>query len=66
MPGAVVREKDPRLAEAGRKGMRARWGPQRVLRLDELDPAVRAAVQALIGADQAAKAARGAESEGSS
>jgi hypothetical protein len=34
----VSRVKDPRLVAAGKKAMRARWGPQRVLRLDSLDP----------------------------
>jgi hypothetical protein len=38
------------LSEAGRKGMRARWGPQRVLRLDQLDPVTRDIVTAIVEA----------------
>lgn len=53
MPQAV---KDPRKVKAGKAGSRARWGERRVARLDNLDPSVRAAVLALIAADQAAKA----------
>ena len=36
---------------------RARWGPLRIVRLDALDPATRAAVLALVEADRAAKVA---------
>ena len=43
-------------AEAGRIGARRRWGEQRVVRLDQLDPRVAAAVRALIAADEAVKA----------
>ena len=43
-------------AEAGRLGARRRWGEQRVVRLDQLDPRVAAAVRALIAADVAVQA----------
>ena len=49
--------KDPAKVKAGQAGARSRWGERRVVRLDALDPRVRAAVIALIRADQAAKAA---------
>ena len=55
MSEAVVREKDPRLVEAGRRGMRSRWGPRRVLRLDTLPSPVRAAIEAMVNAEQAAR-----------
>lgn len=38
-------------AEAGAIGARRRWGAPRVLRLDQLHPAVAAAVRALVDAD---------------
>ena len=62
MPEAVVREKDPRLVEAGRKGMRNRWGPQRIVRLDQLDADTARLIRALIAN---AEAERVGESEGS-
>lgn len=43
------------------KAARARWGPERVVRLDSLDPRVREAVLALVRADENARAA---ESDG--
>lgn len=61
MPEVVVREKDPRLVEAGRRGMRSRWGPRRVLRLDTLTPPVRAAIEAMIAAEAAARAREAAD-----
>lgn len=45
-----------RRAEIGRAAMRKRWGPQRVVRLDALDPRVAEAVRALVRADEAARA----------
>lgn len=42
--------KDERLAEAGRKGARRRWGPARLVRLDDLGPIERRLVLALIDA----------------
>ena len=44
-------------SRGGRLGSASRWGPQRVARLDSLEPPIRAAVLALIQADQAAKKA---------
>lgn len=46
--------KNPGKVRAGRIGARVRWGEQRVVRLDSLDPRVAAAVRALIAADEAA------------
>ncbi len=43
--------------ESGRLGARARWGPQRVLRLDTLDPVTRDIIRAILAArENAAKA----------
>jgi hypothetical protein len=53
MTEAVVREKDPRLVEAGRKGMRSRWGERRVVRLDQLDADTRRLVLALVAQAEA-------------
>lgn len=50
--------KNPVKVRAGLSGARARWGEYpRVARLDALDPRVRAAVLALIRADEAARVA---------
>lgn len=46
-----------RKSEAHVKAARARWGEPRTVRLDALDPRVKAAVLALIRADEAARAA---------
>ena len=58
MSGAasVIREKDPRFVAAGRKAMRARWGPRRILRLDELSEPIRAAIEAMVAAEANAQA----------
>ncbi len=53
----LAEAKDPRFVESGRRGARKRWGAQRVVRIDELHPAVAAAVRALIQANEAARAA---------
>lgn len=45
----------PQKSEPHVKAARARWGPERTVRLDALDPRVRAAVVALIRADEAAQ-----------
>jgi hypothetical protein len=50
----VSRVKDPRLVAAGKKAMRARWGPQRVLRLDSLDPITAHNIRAILTARVAA------------
>ena len=47
------------LREAGRKGMRARWGPPRVLRLDELrrsDPVAAEIIDTILAARRNAAA----------
>ena len=43
-------------AERGRMAMRARWGPPRVLRLDQLDPVTREIVTAIVEARRNAAA----------
>jgi hypothetical protein len=48
--------KNPKLAAAGRAGMRARWGPPRVARLDGLPGPVADAVLALVEAQRLAAA----------
>jgi hypothetical protein len=50
----VSRVKDPRLVAAGKKAMRARWGPQRVPRLDGLDPITADNIRAILTARAAA------------
>ena len=50
-------------AEAGRLGARRRWGVQRIVRLDRLDPRVAAAVRALVAADEAAQKAAPADAD---
>jgi hypothetical protein len=45
------------LSEGARRGLRSRWGPRRVVRLDTLEPPVAAAIRALIDADQETKKA---------
>ena len=53
-----AREPMPR-AERGRVGARARWGPARILRLDELDAGTRGIVEAILRArSNAAEAAK--------
>lgn len=42
--------KDPKRVAAGQKAALARWGDKRVLRLDELTPAQRRLVLALVDA----------------
>lgn len=42
--------KDPKLVAAGKRGAEKRWGPARVVRLDNLTPAQRRLVLALIEA----------------
>lgn len=54
MPGVSPSEARKSLPHV--KAARARWGPERVVRLDALDPRVRAAVVALVQADEAARA----------
>lgn len=44
-------------SRAGKLGTASRWGGQRIVRVDTLDPRVRAAVLALVAADEAARLA---------
>ena len=44
------RMKDPKRVAAGKKAAAARWGDKRIVRLDQLDPAGRRLVIALIEA----------------
>ena len=57
MPSLAIPEKNPVKVAAGRAGAQKRWGDRRVVRLDSLDPRVRAAVLALVDADEAARKA---------
>jgi hypothetical protein len=52
---------DPVKAAAGRAGMRSRWGRQRILRLDSLPEPVRAAIEAMVAAEAAARAREAAD-----
>jgi hypothetical protein len=45
------------MADAGRRGARARWGPPRTLRLDTLDSVTRGIVTEILRARENAKAA---------
>jgi hypothetical protein len=49
--------KDPKRQALGRAAMRSRWGPQRVLRLDQLDPITADIVRAILAARANAAAA---------
>jgi hypothetical protein len=60
----VVSSKNPIFVESGLRGARQRWGEQRTVRLDQLEPSVAVAVRALIAADEAAMAAKKASSDG--
>ena len=51
----VSQTKDPQKVRAGQLSAAKRWGTQAAVRIDDLHPAVRAAVLALLRADQAAK-----------
>lgn len=57
MPSSVVTPKNPAKVAAGRAGALKRWGPPRVVRLDELTPDQRRLVLAMIEAARAGKAA---------
>jgi hypothetical protein len=57
MPVNVEAPSETPMHRRAMAGARARWGPQRIVRLDALDRSVRAAILALIEADQAAKRA---------
>lgn len=44
----TVATKDPRKVKAGIAGSAARWGGRRIVRLDALDPTVRAVIVNLV------------------
>lgn len=48
---------DPRFVDAGRDGARRRWGPQRHVRIDSLDPRIREVILTLVRADENARKA---------
>jgi hypothetical protein len=53
--------------EAARIGARARWGPPRVVRLDQLDPAVAGVIRAILRAQEnATKEADSGENDSAS
>jgi hypothetical protein len=54
---------NPVFVESGRRGARRRWGPQRIVRLDELTADQRAIVQAVIDAVRSVKAQPAATAE---
>lgn len=66
MPEAVLdsRPKHPGRVAGGRMGALRRWGGQRIVRLDSLEPSVAAAVRALVAADQAARKEAAADDQG--
>ena len=65
MPETVP--KNPAKVRAGQIGARQRWGPKRILRLDQLDADERRLVQALLdakrNADAVARAGKVAETD---
>lgn len=42
-------------AQRGVLGARARWGPRRIMRLDQVSPPVRAAIEAMVEAEENAR-----------
>jgi hypothetical protein len=59
VPSSVVPAKSPARVAAGQANARVRWGPPRVIRLDDLTPEQRRVVLALIDAMTALKAEGG-------
>ena len=58
MPNAVdAPAKNPLKVRAGQLSAAKRWGSQATVRIDDLHPTVRAAVLAMLRADEAAKKA---------
>ena len=55
MPLSVVPAKSPARVAAGQANARTRWGPPRVIRLDDLTPDQRRVVLALVDAMNAVK-----------
>jgi len=57
-PPLWVRAREPMSRQArGKLGMAARWGPPRILRLDQLDPVAREIIAAILTARENAKPA---------
>lgn len=55
---ATLIPKDPSRVDRGRRGARAKWGPQRIVRLDRIDPATAEIIRAILRAQEnAGKAA---------
>ena len=52
--GTVPRTPNPARSAASRAAMRRRWGPQRVLRLDQLDPVTAGIIRAILDAQASA------------
>jgi hypothetical protein len=50
MVDAPPREKSARHVRAGQAAMRARWGPQRVVHLNQLDPVTADIIRAILAA----------------
>ena len=48
--------KDPRLVASGKRGAALRWGRRKTLRLDVLPESVRGAIDALLAAEEQARA----------
>jgi hypothetical protein len=57
MTSSGTRLKDPRQVEGGRLGAFRRWGPPRVVRIDDFEDAERAAIVADIESRRAERAA---------
>lgn len=51
----VVAVKDPNKVKAGKAGSASRWGPQRIVRLTDLDPVTAGIIRAIVAARKAAQ-----------
>ena len=60
VPSFYSRRKDPRLVEAGIRGAFRRWGPPRVLRIDDFADSERAAIVSALAKLREARAAEAA------
>ena len=61
---APSRPKNPARVANGRQAMRSRWGPQRWVKLADLDPVTRGIITAILDASANAKAAPASETPG--
>jgi hypothetical protein len=59
----LYKPKHPGRVEGGRLSARRRWGPQRIVRLDTLDPITRDIIRAILTARENAKAASAVDPE---